>query len=92
MEEVVGNVGRRVEMIAEEKRGSWSEGKLEESKRKDLKIVMRGAVERTWQEFRADRMGIVEIVGIREVPEYCMTNLPSWPDRVLRREAFFFLF
>lgn len=41
---VVGNVGRRVEMIAEEKRGSWSEGKLEERKRKDLKIVMRGAV------------------------------------------------
>lgn len=44
MEEVVGNVGRRVEKIAEEKRGSWSEGKLEERKRKDLKIVMRGAV------------------------------------------------
>lgn len=62
---------------------------MEERKRKDLKIVMRGAVERTWQEFRADGMGIVEIVGIREVPEYCMTNLPSWPDRVLRREAFF---
>lgn len=44
LEEVVGNVGRRVEMIAEEKRGSWSGGKLEERKRKDLKIVMRGAV------------------------------------------------
>lgn len=92
MEEVVGNVGRRVEMIAEDIEGAGQKGSWGERKRKDLKIVMRGAVERTWQEFRADRMGIVEIVGIREVPEYCMTNLPSWPDRVLRREAFFFLF
>lgn len=44
MEEVVGNVGRRVEMIAEDIEGAGQKGSWGERKRKDLKIVMRGAV------------------------------------------------
>lgn len=44
LEEVVGNVGRRVEMIAEDIEGAGQKGSWGERKRKDLKIVMRGAV------------------------------------------------
>lgn len=37
-------------------------------------------------------MGIVEIVGIREVAEYCMTNLRSWTGQMGSSGVELFLF